>query len=584
MASVSGVVNTTDYNGRYLSFSWALTSQDASANKSFITWSLRGAGSSASQYYESGDFLVKIDGETIFESSARIRLYNGTIVSSGNITLTHYAQGNRDFVVTITAAIFEQSSNVDGAGFFTLPNISRYASLISVDNFTDESNPTAAFINPTGGEISLEIRAAGVVAASRSITGSPSPYVLSLTEAERETLRALSPENNKLAVSYVLITLSGGVSIHEDTMSAEMEIINADPLLSGVLFWDANTDTTAITQNERQLIQTKSLLTVKIGSMSAIKGSELSRVEITANNETITQSISGQSLSDFIMLYGAVNSATNCELLISVIDTRGNKTTQKINLVMYEWSEPSASITCSRSSINGSLVTVDIAARYSSIAGKNSITKRLRYKENGSETWSSYLTITGSSVSLSLSGASRWLFEIELADLLSSVTYYDTIDEETPILFIDKTLRSFGVACFPKNEHSLEVLGVDIMKALFFEDGETLTIGGSISASGYICENSGEIVFSLALPKSAGNMTTFTLNELKINARGISGQVLGAYSASGYDVLADNSLTASAFVSDNMLTVAITNATAWSETNDTPLSIEICALELTLEN
>ena len=40
----SGTVKTNSYEGRYLLFSWTLTSQNLKANTSTIAWTLKGAG------------------------------------------------------------------------------------------------------------------------------------------------------------------------------------------------------------------------------------------------------------------------------------------------------------------------------------------------------------------------------------------------------------------------------------------------------------------------------------------------------------------------------------------------------------
>lgn len=580
MASTSGVVNTSDFAGRYLVFSWALTSQDATSNKSTISWSLRGAGAASAQYYESGDFLVTIDGEAIFSSSARIRLYNGTIVSSGTIELLHDEQGERSFVVEVAVAIFEEERNVSGEGSFELPNISRYASLITVSDFTDEENPVIIYTNPTSGAVKIELKAGESIFAERELAGTISPYTLVLTSQERVALRDASPDSNELELTCALSTLSGDTVIHTDEAQVKMSIVNALPLISGVLFWDANTITTAITQNEQQFIQNKSLLSVKVGSLSAIKGAELERLEITANNSTISQVVSGASASDITILYGTINSASDTALKVRVYDTRGNYSEYTREIVVYPWEMPSANIECSRAENNDSLVRVYIEASFSYIAGKNELTKKIRYKEEGG-TWSAFVTVSGSSISLSLS-SSRYSFEITLEDKLAVVTYQAAIDKAEPIVFIDKSLRSVGVACFPENENSLEVQGFDILNELFFHDGELVDFSG-INTSGYITSNNDEIVFSLALGKDTRFISSVSFSELKINVRGVSGLLISA--AGGYDMLNDSNITVSAQILKNYITItcACASSPAWRETDDTPLSIEIVSALLTME-
>lgn len=63
MAAVSsGSFNTTKYEVRYLTFSWAVKSQSVSNNSTTISWTLKGAGGSTTSYYKAGNFKVVING------------------------------------------------------------------------------------------------------------------------------------------------------------------------------------------------------------------------------------------------------------------------------------------------------------------------------------------------------------------------------------------------------------------------------------------------------------------------------------------------------------------------------------------
>ena len=97
----SGSFNTSDYNGRYLTLSWSLTGQNPADNTSTISWSLRGAGSSPEAYYNAGNFKVIINDVTVYQSATRIRLYNGTLVASGSLTISHYPDGQKDFNASV---------------------------------------------------------------------------------------------------------------------------------------------------------------------------------------------------------------------------------------------------------------------------------------------------------------------------------------------------------------------------------------------------------------------------------------------------------------------------------------------------
>lgn len=123
MAS-SGSFNTSNYEGRYLQFSWQETSQNVSSNTTSISWTLKGAGG-GNVWYKAGNFKVVIEGETVFSSSTRIQLSNGTVVASGTYTFKHNADGTKQFTVSVQAGIYAVAVNCTGSSTFTLDTIAR---------------------------------------------------------------------------------------------------------------------------------------------------------------------------------------------------------------------------------------------------------------------------------------------------------------------------------------------------------------------------------------------------------------------------------------------------------------------------
>ena len=111
--ATSGKVSSNGYEGRYITFSWSLTTQSVKANTSTISWRLEGDGSAQSSRYKAGNFKVVIDGTTVYSTSQddRIWLYDGTLVASGNYTFSHNAQGQKSFSVSIQAGIYTYAVN-----------------------------------------------------------------------------------------------------------------------------------------------------------------------------------------------------------------------------------------------------------------------------------------------------------------------------------------------------------------------------------------------------------------------------------------------------------------------------------------
>jgi len=142
MAS-SGSFNTSGYSGRYLTFAWSIKSQDVASNKTVISWSLKGAGG-GSTWYKAGNFKVVIAGTTVYSSTTRIELHNGTTVASGTHTLVHNADGSRSFTASAEAGIYDIAVNCTGSGTFTLDAIPR-ASQPSLVTWPETTNNVGDF-------------------------------------------------------------------------------------------------------------------------------------------------------------------------------------------------------------------------------------------------------------------------------------------------------------------------------------------------------------------------------------------------------------------------------------------------------
>ena len=76
---------------------------------------------------------------------------------------------------------------------------------------------------------------------------------------------------------------------------------------------------------------------------------------------------------------------------------------------------------------------------------------------------------------------------------------------------------------------------------------------------------------------------TPTITELKVNARHVGGGYVfsSGYVSAGYDVLADSNITVNLTKEDDYITIVLQATTAYSVTNNTPISISMESLEIT---
>lgn len=459
----SGSFNTTGYEGRYLTFSWALQSQSAANNQSVISWQLKGAGSASSSWYRAGNFKVVINGTIVYQSATRIQLYNGTIVSSGTITITHNANGTKTFTASAEAGIYTTAVNCRGSGSFELPTINRYATLTTANNFTDEQNPVCTFSNPQGAKLQLKIEAGDNTAVVVREENNPaSPYTFVLTDSERNTLRALSPNSNTLNVRYTVGTFSGSSIVNYSTLDRVMNIVNAAPNISGVTYEDTNETTTALTQNDQIIVQNKSTLVFNIGSVSSVKAATLASAAVTINSVTKSVTLSGSSGTNINVNFGALNVTSDINANVVLTDSRGNTKAVTVPVTVAAWQPPTALITCARKNNFYSETDITVNASYSPVNGRNAVYINYQTKKVTAATWGALTPLQDDTTeTITLDNNFAWNIRVIVSDLLQgSTTYNLTVDRGVPIVFFDKNKRSVGFNCFPQNENSVESNGV----------------------------------------------------------------------------------------------------------------------------
>ena len=461
--ATNGSFNTTGYQGRYLTFAWSLASQSPANNTSTISWTLKGAGQAQSSWYNAGNFKVIINGAVVYSSATRIKLYNGTVVASGSYTIPHNADGSKTFTASAEAGIYTVAVNCRGNGTFTLPQISRYATIVSATNFTDIQNPSCEFNNPTGAMLQFKIEAGGntAVVVRNNVSNPSSPYTFQLTEAERNALRALCPNSNTLAVRITVATYQGSTPANWSYLDRTMTIVNANPTMTGVTYKDNNPTSVAVSENNQVIIQNQSLLQISLASISALKSATLVSAQVTINSVSVSASLSGASQSNVNINFGAVNVTSNISAQIVITDSRGNRTTQSLPLTIQPWTLPTAIISCQRQQNYYSQTDLTVDADFSSIGGKNSITITYYYKLTSSSSWTTGGTMDdGDTVTMNLDNTKEWNVKVTITDRFGSTSYTMNIGVGIPIVFFDRLKKSVGINCFPSYEKSIESSGL----------------------------------------------------------------------------------------------------------------------------
>lgn len=429
-------------------------------------------------------------------ASQEIKHNSHTVLLNKTINnFAHNADGSKS--IYVQAKIDHQRFDSSYHGFtVNLTKIPRQANIMLGMGFSDEGTPAFMYENPAGDVveslracISLSDDVQNPIVAFRDVEKSLTSGSFAfddLTTAERNALRASTPNSNELSVVYILETVIAGVTYYSTT-SAVMNIVNANPVATGITYQDVNSATTAITLNNQQIIQNKSSLRIDFASITALKYADLVSVSVTINSITQTKPLSSSSALLVEFPFGVIDSSSNQTAQIVITDSRGNTASYSLNITMLEWKTPSAIVRATRTANYYSETTVFADATFSSLDGKNTITILWEYKEKSASTYTAGGSLAdGGSAIVSLDNEKAWDVRFNISDRLASVSYNVGVEIGIPIVFFDKDKRSMSINKFPSNSSSLEIKGNTYHDGdiLFNESGTNLrqlkgNVGGS---------------------------------------------------------------------------------------------------------
>lgn len=510
--SNNGSFNTNSYDGRYVQFNWNVASQNVASNNTTINWSISAAGGKSS-WYKSNPTAVYINGNRVYYNGTRVQQYKGTI-ASGSYTISHDNNGTGSFNASVSSAIYSTSVNCNGSGSWGLPQIARYPVIQSASDFDDTGNPSLTFTNPSRlYPIRVKIEANGnTQLITRDIGNNATSYTFNLTESERNKLRKLTPNSNKLSVWLTVCAMNGNSELSASALGRTMTIVNANPTVEKNEYYDTNQKTTNITKDNQIIIRNNSKLEFKLTNLSALKYATLSKAEILLNGITKSATLSGSSVPSQVINFGIVNSSSNLTASIYVIDSRGNRTSYSKDITIVDWVQPSAIINCQRENNFYSTTHLTVDGSISSINDKNVIKIQYQYKKTTDTNYSTLNTIQDNTqTSFEIDNKFAWDIRVIVSDLIGSTTYNLFVDKGIPIVYFDRLLSSMGVNCFPKYDNSFEVNGVSLGDKVLYNSAngtaETVTLSDSAENYTYL-----EIFYRSSGDNACGSVKVFSPN------------------------------------------------------------------------
>ena len=455
---------TTSKHGSIgLNLSWTAT-QDVAANQSTIKWTLKSNGTMSSGYYvQGGPISAYINGERVFYQSGRFNVRgDGGYKKTGTTVVNHNEDGSKSVAMSISAALYSASQNCTGSKTFTLDKINRYAAITDAQDFNDTDNPVINYNNYAGElvdslQVCISLDGTTDNIAYRDLNKLGDSYTFNLSSAERNTLLSATPNSNTLNVYFIVKTVIGG-NTFTSSLQKTMTVVNAAPTITDPAYLDTNPTTTAITLNNQQIIQAISTVDFTFLALTALKSATLTSIAIKVNAVTVTESLSGSSVSNKTISFGAIDSASDLSAEITLTDSRGNSTTINLPVTMLSWILPTAIITCARRQNFYAETFITVDASISSLDNKNSMEIKYRYKEQGTQNWSAYVTIqdnTQASINApdGLDNTKNYDIQVLITDRIGSTTYNLTVNKGIPLAMFDRLRNALGVNCLPDPTH-----------------------------------------------------------------------------------------------------------------------------------
>lgn len=401
--------------------------------------------------YGSGTCYCNIDGTNYSQSitpSQKFTYNSYTEIFNKTVTVNHNADGSK--TIYVSAYINHNRFNSNSQGFnVTLTNIPRQANLTSAPNFYDVDNPTITYSNPAGNAVSslqacISLTGSQADIAYRDISKTGTSYTFNLTTAERNVLLAACPNSNTLAVKFYVKTVISGTTYYS-ILDRTMTVKNANPSIRNVTYKDSNPITFAVTGNDQYIIQNKSQLQIKIGQMSAAKYAKLSSVTVTINEVAYTTVLTSTVHNNTTINFGAINTSENVKATIEVTDSRGNKKSTNITILVYAYSAPAAIGTAKRDSNFYTDTKITNNSFCSSLGGHNALSVVWKYKER---TASSYTT-GGSiayeeTITAQLDNTKSWDVQFVATDVFETTTYNVVVPVGIPLMYFDTKKQSIG--------------------------------------------------------------------------------------------------------------------------------------------
>ena len=421
---------TTDGKTRYLTFSWSRTSYSVEKNTSTIEYTLKGNGTYTG-WVNTRNIKLIVNGTTVYTATGPIKVYNGTVLKSGTITISHNSDGTKSFSASAEAGIYYSAINATGSGSWSLDTIPRKSTVKATNGDIGSTSTITITRASSSFTHTLTWSCSGLSGTFATKTTSTSVKATIPT-----SIYAKIPNDPSATVTVTCETFNGSTSLGTNTCTFKATASESvcKPTLSYTSILDTNTTTKAVTGNNKAFI--KGVSNAQISGVSATGNNSATIKSIVFNCDTKSATVSNGTAT--------ISAVTSGTFSLVATDSRGYSTTIPYTATMYDYFKPTLVANVQRVEQTGSIVKADYSGKFCNNAISKGLTLDFRYiKDDGSySSWANITSISANSGSNDFSGSitfdiefdyrKEYTFEFRAVDCLNTVPYKDTLIRGVP--------------------------------------------------------------------------------------------------------------------------------------------------------
>lgn len=417
--ATSGSLTTTAYNTgsgtRSLKLEWERKSYDVEKNATVLKYKIVGAGTYTG-FVITRNIKCVIGGTTVYTTDGTgKKVYNGTVLKEGTITIKHNADGTKSLKMSLEAGIFYSEVNCSKESTFTLDTIPRASSVSFDDGNIGEygvlviNSASSSFTHT----VTWSCTGAGVTKSGTFMKNDGT----SITKSKERTPTVKIPEDilytipsaSSIKVTITCTTYNGSTEIGTSTCTFTAKVSKKfAPTVSYTSIVDSNSKTIGMTGNSKELVL--NLSTAKISGIKAVPQYDATIKSIKVVNDKQTEDVPVPSSSSTTRT-ASIEKPSSAVFQIIATDSRGLSTTLEIKVeTVHEYFKPSFRATINRESQVSKEISATFSGTWYSVCNDNYMV--LEYKiYNVTDDTTSYV---------------KWIFDIydgEVTDARDTSSY-----------------------------------------------------------------------------------------------------------------------------------------------------------------